>query len=241
MNRRKLVLSLGAAILGLAGIAGASWAGTVDRPLIRSANSAPALYDLGNFYARAGRPAMAVLNYERARILAPTDPDIQKNLSHVRESVGLPALHAGWLSRHDGLADPNTLYWIGVLGLAIFGVALLLRRARSKHRALLAGGAVVGGLLMALSLGDAIATASILHECVVMAATPARTSPTSAVEPLFTLPLADVVNVRDEHQGFALIRDTQGREGWVAHRDIAPVIPSSDSPTGASTSPEAPR
>ena len=245
MNRRKLVLSLGAAILGLAALGGAGWAGTADSPVIRSAYSAPALYDLGNFYTRIGRPAMAVLNYERARIFAPTDPDIQKNLSYVRESVGLPAPHSGWLSQHDRLANPNTLYWIGVLGLAISGVTLLLRRARllrrasSKHRALLAGGAVVGGLLMALSLGDAIATASTLHEYVVMAATPARTSPTSAVEPLFTVPLADVVKVRDQHQGFALIRDTRGREGWVASRDLAPVIPSPDTLTGAS--PEAPR
>jgi tetratricopeptide (TPR) repeat protein len=122
----------------MASLGGAGWAGIVDRRLIGSAYSAPALYNLGNFYARAGRPAMAVLNYERARILAPTDPDIQENLSHVRESVGLPALHAGWLSQHDRLADPNTLYWIGVFGLAITGVTLLLRRARSKHRALLA-------------------------------------------------------------------------------------------------------
>jgi hypothetical protein len=225
MNRRKWVLAFGAAILGLAAIGGASWAGTVERPAIRSAYSAPALYDLGNFYARAGRPALAVLNYERARIFAPTDPDIQKNLSQVRESVGLPALHAGWLSQHDRLANPNTLYWTGVLGLAITGVTLLLRRAGSKYRALLAGGAVVGGLLMAFGLGDAIATASTLHEYVVMAATPARTSPISAIEPLFIAPLADVVSVRDEHQGFALIRDAQNREGWVARADLAPVIP----------------
>jgi len=203
--------------------------------------SAPALYDLGNFYAGAGRPAMAVLNYERARILAPTDPDIQKNLSHVRESVGLPPLHAGWLSQHARFANPNTWYWMGVLGLAITGVTLLLQRARSKHRAFLAGGAVVGGLLMALSLVDAVATASTLHEYVVMAATPARTSPTSAVEPLFTVPLAEVVKVRDEHQDFALIRDSQDRQGWVARRDLAPVIPSEHGPTLASTSPEAPR
>jgi hypothetical protein len=230
-----LVILFGAAIMGMPPLGGAAWAETVNSPAAGSAYSAPALYDLGNSYAHAGRPAMAVLNYERARILSPTDPDIQKNLSHVRESVGLPALHAGWLSQHDELADPNTLYWIGVFGLAITGVTLLLRRARSKHRALLAGGAVVGGFLMALSLGDAIAVASSLHQYVVMAATPARTSPISAVEPLFTVPLADVVNVRDEHQGFALIRDAQGREGWVARRDLAPVIPGPDRPTGATT------
>lgn len=88
---------------------------------------------------------------------------------------------------------------------------------------------------MAVSLGDAMATAPALHEYVVMASTSARTSPTSAVEPLFTVPLADVVSVHDEHQGFMLIRNTQGREGWVASTDLASVIPSSDKPMGAST------
>jgi hypothetical protein len=241
MNRLKLALSLGVAFLGVAAIGSASAAGPADRPATPSAYSAPALYDLGNFYARAGRPAMAVLNYERARVLAPTEPDVQKNLSHVRESLGLPAPHPGWLSQHDRLANPNTLYWIGILGLAITGVALLRRRVSSKQPALLAAGAVVGSLLMALGLCDAIATASTLHEYVVMAATAARTSPTSAVEPLFAVPLAEVVHVRDQHQGFALIRDSQGREGWVANADLAPVIPSIGNITGASTPPEAPR
>jgi hypothetical protein len=235
MNKRTLVISLVAAVIGMASLAGAGWAGIVDPPADASAYSAPALYNLGNFYARLGRPAMAVLNYERARIFAPTDSDIQKNLSHVRESVGLPALHTGWLSQHDRLAEPNTLYWIGVFGLAITGVTLLLRRARSEHRLVLAAGAIIGGLLMALSLGDAIATSETRHEYVVMAATPARTSPTSVVEPLFTVPLADVVSVQDEHLVFALIRDAQGREGWVARRDLAPVIPSPDRSTSATT------
>ena len=231
MNKRTLVISLVAALIGMASLAGAGWAGLVNAPADRSAYSAPALYNLGNFYARLGRPAMAVLNYERARILAPTDLDIQENLSYVRASVRLPALH----SQHDRLADPNTLYWIGVLGLAITGVTLLLRRARSEHRLVLTAGAIIGGLLMALSLGDAIATSDTRHEYVVMAATPARASPTSVVEPLFTVPLADVVSVQDEHLLFALIRDTQGREGWVARRDLAPVIPSADSSTSATT------
>jgi hypothetical protein len=235
MNRHTWVILFGAAMIGIISLGGSAGADTVNPPAAGSAYSASALYDLGNFYARAGRPAMAVLEYERARILAPTDPDIQKNLNHVRESVGLPALHAGWLSQHNRLANPNSLYWIGVLGVAITGVALLLRRARSKHRALLAGGALVGGLLIALSLVDAIATASTLHEYVVMASTPLRTSPTPAIEPMFTVPLAEVVDVRAHHQGFALVRDAQGREGWVAQSDLAPVIPGSDRSTGATT------
>jgi hypothetical protein len=184
---------------------------------------------------------MAVLNYERARLLAPADPDIQHNLDQVRQSVGLPALHDGWLSRHERLAAPNTLYWIGVFGLAIAGLTLLLRRASAKHRVLLSGGAAIGGLMMALGLVDAFATASTLHDHVVMAATPARAAPTTAVEPLFTVPLADSVQVQDEHQAFALIRDAQGREGWVARKDLTPVIPSTARPTDASMPPAATR
>ena len=241
MNRRMLVISLGAAILGVASITGATWAGTVDQPTLGSAYSASALYDFGNFYARVGRPARAVLNYERARIFAPTDPDIQANLRHVRESVGLAPPHAGWLSQHDRLANPNTLYWIGILGLTITGVSQLLQRARSTHRAILGASAVIGGAFMALSLGDAVATAPTLHEYVVMAATPAHASPISGVEPIFTAPLADVVSVRDEHRDFALIRDAQGREGWVARSDLAPVIPSPTASTKPMTSSEATR
>ena len=47
--------------------------------------SAPALYNLGNAYARTGKPGLAVLNYERARLLDPSDPDLETNLRHVRD------------------------------------------------------------------------------------------------------------------------------------------------------------
>jgi hypothetical protein len=46
--------------------------------------------------------------------------------------------------------------------------------------------------------------------------------------PLFTLPPAEVVSVRAEHAGFALIRDPEGREGWVARANVASVIPGDD-------------
>ncbi len=44
--------------------------------------SAASLYNLGNSYARAGKTGLAVLNYERASLLAPNDPDIQANLRY---------------------------------------------------------------------------------------------------------------------------------------------------------------
>ena len=41
--------------------------------------SATELYNSANAYARSGKTALAVLAYERARLLAPTDPDLRWN------------------------------------------------------------------------------------------------------------------------------------------------------------------
>jgi hypothetical protein len=232
MKRTAAILSFSLALAGLAAF-GISRAGTVEQPPLPSSYSAAALYDLGNFYARMGRPALAVLNYERARVFAPNDPDIRANLRHVRESAGTPTPSGGWLARHDRWANPNTLYWTGLSGLALAGTSLLLRRSKAGHRAVSRRGAALGVALgvtlTALALGDAFATASTLQESVVMFATPAGASPISGAEPLFTVPLADVVEVRDEHGGFELIVDSQGRQGWVASHDLEPVIPRSES------------
>jgi hypothetical protein len=231
MKRTAAALSLSIALVGLAAL-GVSRAESVQQPPMPSSYSAAALYDLGNFYARMDRPALAVLNYERARVFAPADPDIQANLRHVRESVGAPPQSGGWLRQHDRWANPNTVYWIGLFGLALAGTSLLLRRSTLGHRTVLGTGVAIGAAFMALALGDAFATASTLHEAVAMFATPASASPISGAEPLFTVPLADVVSVRDEHGGFDLIADSQGREGWVAGSNLQPVIPRSEATHG---------
>ena len=54
-----------------------------------AAYSAAGLYNLANAYARAGKPGLAMLNYERARLLAPADPDVEANERHVRDSLHL--------------------------------------------------------------------------------------------------------------------------------------------------------
>jgi hypothetical protein len=225
MKRTAVTQSLCATLLAAAALSSAVRAATLEHSPVNSTYSAATLYDLGNFYARTGRPAMAVLNYERARVFAPRDPDIQANLRHVRETVGAPTPTRTGLSRHVRWGNPNTLYWIGVTGLMLAGFCLLLRRAGARHRTLLGGGAVLGVAFMLLAIGDAVATASTLHEAVAMLATAARAAPISAAEPIFTVPLVDVVNVREEHGAYDLITDSQGREGWVAGNDLQPVIP----------------
>jgi len=193
------------------------------------ANTAAALYDAGNAEARLGHPALAVLNYERARLLAPEDPDIAANLRQVRESAGLPPQTGGWLVAHERFASPNIMYWLGVIGLALAGVSLVILRARrlaarQSYRIPLRLVAILGGLLTLLSVGDALATNELMHEYVVLDTAPATGSPVSNGAPLFTLSQADVVHAREQHQGFLLVRDSQGRQGWVARTHLAAVV-----------------
>ena len=68
--------------------------------------SADGLYNLANSYARAGKPGLAVLYYERAALLAPDDPDIRANLENVRAAAHVPAEPRKRFTRIAGAVSP---------------------------------------------------------------------------------------------------------------------------------------
>jgi hypothetical protein len=195
--------------------------------------SAPALYNRANAYARAGKPGMAVLNYERARLLDPHDPDIDANLRHVREVAGLPPDPRGMLDRALSFAAPRILAWVGVLGLAIAGAAALARVSSKAHRGKLLAAMLLGICLLGLALGNAVILWPLMDEAVVIThSTPVRVSPVTTEQPLFELPEATIVRTGAEHDGFILIQTTTGRIGWVQGASLAPIVPKSSETGG---------
>jgi hypothetical protein len=235
MNRRALAITIIAALVGLGSWSGGASCAAADQAQANDRYSAAALYNLGNAYARSNNAALAVLSYERARVLAPTDPDIRANLRHVRETAGLPVQSENWMNQWGRFANPDTMYWLGLFGIGLAGTSFLRRRPDSQHRTALAATGILGLLLTTLSLWDCAATAPTLSESVVMQTAAATASPVSGTDPLFTLPAAAVVHVHDEHQGFVLIRDSQGREGWVARSKLTAVIPGRETSVGTTT------
>lgn len=189
--------------------------------------SATELYNSANAYARSGKTALAVLAYERARLLAPTDPDLRWNLRRVRETAGLPQSTGNWLQEYGRFANPNMLYWTGVAGLVLAGGCLLALWRGGRLRGVLIAGALVGLAGVGAGAVNAAATFSALSEAIVLRQAPASVSPVAGADPLFEVPAADTVRVLDRHGGFELIRDSQGREGWVAATDLAAVVPGS--------------
>jgi hypothetical protein len=190
--------------------------------------SAAELYDLANSYARAGKPGMAILNYERARLLAPYDPDIEANLNYVRKSSRLPSETPNAFARALRFVAPTVAAWIGLAGLLIAGTSLLAGHLCARHRWLRRAGAALGLALVALPLSNGVLLWPTLHEAVVISAgAPVRVAPVPMGDAAFTLPEAETVRMTAEHEGFVLIRTREGRTGWVASANLAPVVPPS--------------
>jgi len=197
--------------------------------------SADGLYNLANSYARAGKPGLAVLNYERARLLAPTDPDIEANLRQVQKSAKVPQATPSAFERAVTIAGPTTLSWTGLGGILLLGASLVA--GTSAGRSASAGGipsryrwlrrlsAVLGLALSGLTVCNAVVVWPQLHQAVILTpATPVRVAPVPMGDPLFVLPEAETVTMTAEHEGFVLIH-SHGRSGWVAAANIAPVVP----------------
>lgn len=211
------------AVLGLCLLLAAAAVHSASEP---TGFSAAGLYNLGNSYARMDRPGMAILNYERASLLAPGDPDVEANLRLVRASAHLPSETPDSLDRVASAVSPFWSSWLGVLGLSLVGTSLIAGQLSPRHRRWRAAAALVGAAMIGLTLGNAIEIWPRLHQGIVItAATPVRVSPVPMGDPLFSLPEGEKVKITAEHDGFALIETRVGRAGWISDSNLAPIVP----------------
>jgi hypothetical protein len=191
-----------------------------------STYSADNLYNLANSYARAGKPGLAVLNYERAALLAPNDPDIRANLDYVRATAQVPTDPPTRFTRFARAANPTAAAWLGVIGLALLGTSLLASKATPRFRFLWATSALLGTIQIALAISSALLLRPRMHEAVVLInQTPARVSPVLMGDTAFILREAETVTMTAQHEDFVLIRTHTGRTGWVARANVSAVIP----------------
>jgi hypothetical protein len=197
-----------------------------SQPEPRARYSADGLYNLANSYARAGKPGLAVLYYERAALLAPDDEDIKANLENVRAAAHVPTEPRKRLTRIAAAASPTLAAWIGVVGIALIGAGLLARRITPRFRRALTCGMLLGIALIAVTVSNAMLLWPRMHEAVVLIdQTPVRVSPVPMADTGFVLPEAATVTVTAQHEDFLLIRTREGRSGWVARANLGTVVP----------------
>ncbi len=195
-------------------------------PALPARYSADALYNDANRYARDGKPGLAVLDYERARLLAPDDPDIDANLNFVRASQHLPTEPPSNFRRAVTFASPTLLAWTGVFGLLLAGACLLAGQVSPRRRGLRRAGVTLGCAFMALTVCNGLVLWPALNEAVVLTdASPVRVSPVPMGDPLFVLPEAETVRITAEHDEYVLVQTGSGKTGWMARANVAPVVP----------------
>jgi hypothetical protein len=188
--------------------------------------SADGLYNLANAYARAGKPGLAVLSYERAALLAPGDPDINANLTYVRATARVYMKPRSHFARFAATPSPTAAAWLGVLGVALVGLGLVARKVVPRFLWIPSGGIVLGVALIALCVSNAMLLWPRMHQAVVLIdQTPARVSPAPMADTSFVLREADSVTMTAEHEDFMLIRTGGGLSGWVSRANLGAVVP----------------
>ncbi|HUB66154.1 MAG TPA: hypothetical protein VL981_01560 [Candidatus Methylacidiphilales bacterium] len=198
--------------------------------------SAALCFNLANAEARAGHPGLAILNYERARYLAPGDADIDHNLQFARKQAGLEtdsyrwwqivlrSLTIGqWLAIADG--------WLALIALAVLANAFASSLA-SPLRLSLPGLKKVIKTVLFVSIPAflffayvAIIAAPLRIEGVVVAKQATlRLSPFDSAEQIGSLPEGELVTVEERHDDYLRIEGRDDRFGWVQKKELQPVI-----------------
>ncbi|MEJ0088203.1 MAG: tetratricopeptide repeat protein [Limisphaerales bacterium] len=192
----------------------------------RQGYSASALFNLANAQQRDGQLGQAILNYERAALLAPNDSDIAANLGAARKKAGLELEHSSPLQVVAQTLTINTWFALAAVTLFLFAVSWPLKLLRPHTRRALNIGSVAAALVLAVAIGALGLRSSELNRAVVVAPEAvAGVSPVTMAAPVFKLRAGEIVRWQKIHGNFALIRNQAGHEGWVNAEKIEQIIP----------------
>jgi tetratricopeptide (TPR) repeat protein len=198
-------------------------------------HSAELYYNLGNAYYRLGAIPSAILNYERAALLAPGDEDIKFNLeiagSRVRDRIGeLPVffLNRWWTLTRGMLSAPAWALLSAVtfsltlilISLFLFSSSVVLKKVCFWSSVL-----VLMVSLLSFSLGLDQRNYSRNHNTAIVFSpvVPVKSSPDKNSTDLFVIHEGTKVRVEDSIGDWRSVRLNDGNKGWV-HKDVIEMI-----------------
>lgn len=205
--------------------------------LLEDGVSADACYNLGNAYYRLDDLGRAILNYERALLLAPADADIRFNLelcrSKLSEQWSKPSemFFITWLREFVGSRNAGEwgtcgvlFFLFGILFFALyrFGGRLLVRK--------LGFYAALAGWMLAVLANVAAAWTYFSYKddnrAVVVANARLYPDSNSGSEPLRTLSPGAVLQVTDANsRGWYEVELPNGKKGWMQQQDLEKIVP----------------
>jgi len=184
-------------------------------------------YNLGNAFYKQGKATYAILNYERAKKLAPNDDDIRYNLelAHtqiVDNIVSLP--QGGFLRWWKQLISSKSINFWGVFSLItfftflfLFGLFLLSRTFRVKRLAFWFSIAAISISAITFTFGASMKSKLINHNSAVITDRSVRVkaSPSETGTELFIIHEGVTVQLIDELGEWINVSLPDGNKGWV--------------------------
>ncbi len=200
--------------------------------------SASLCFNLANAEARAGHPGAALLNYERARYLAPADKDIDHNLQLERKKAGLPPDSYRWWEVM--LRSIDWSVWMGCIALGLLLIFLAIvgssylpaLSARTKlaegtlrviFRAVLFVGIPLCLLLGFIELATIGFNQRLDGVIIAPSAATVWVSPFEISGKRGVIPEGELVTVEDRHDDYLWVAWQDKLFGWVRVKDVAPV------------------
>lgn len=179
--------------------------------------SASLCYNLGNSYVRNGQIGKAVLEYERALLLAPGDTDIRTNLERLRTARGIFQQEVPWWQKMGGLLGLNQ--WALLAVILLMGLLLLhLATLRFTLSARIVYSLSAASLLLLLLCSGGVAIQYRNWQQAVIISpdnTPLLISPFDGAASTGLIEEGCLIRIIKGHNSYALIEDGQGRRGWI--------------------------
>lgn len=189
-------------------------------------------FNLGNAYYRDGNVGRAILAFERAARLLPSDDDVAHNLRLARLKAvdridPVPEFFfVAWLRSISEVLSPTTTRWLFlVFWSAVFGslvalylgrTAFVVRTARIAFFAAVPLAVMLGGLWIAqlMALND-------VHSGIILTPTvTARSSPDANAVDAFVIHEGLKVEVGVTVDGWTRVTLADGKVGWVREGDV---------------------
>jgi tetratricopeptide (TPR) repeat protein len=174
------------------------------------------LYNLANSFAQSGQTGKAILNYERALRLSPSDSDISGNLELVKKENGLFPKEPSGAERFFRLLNLNQWTALILFALVLFTAFLLAAMKYRFSRQLNIGVGTSCCLLLCLATAGTLFQYQYFNPSVVISPDGKLfISPFESSASIGALQEGRLVYPQKIHGDFSYVTDETDRKGWI--------------------------
>ncbi|MCP4338999.1 MAG: tetratricopeptide repeat protein [Desulfobulbaceae bacterium] len=182
------------------------------------------LYNLANSLAQSGETGKAILNYERALRLAPSDSDISGNLQLVKKENGLFPKESSRGERFFQLLNLDQWTVLILLALVLVTIYMLATVKYRFSRQLNIGVATSCFLLLSLATAGIISRYQYFNPSVIVSPeVKLFISPFESSASIGALQEGRLVYPQKIHGDFTYVTDETDRKGWIPSAQIESV------------------